>query len=74
MKVKRITTAMQYLIKYMYSHTKRSTTFIFSPSWQIAFDNEQSEKIEIIIKFYWFSITYTYYEKMPLLVCKTAYK
>lgn len=45
---------MQYLIRY---YTIRSTTFIFSPSWQIEFDNEQAAKIEAIIKFYCFSIT-----------------
>lgn len=44
---------MQYLIRY---YTIRST-FIFSPSWQIEFDNEQAAKIEAIIKFYCFSIT-----------------
>lgn len=54
LKVKRKTTTMQYLIRY---YTIRSTTFIFSPSWQIEFDNEQAAKIEAIIKFYCFSIT-----------------
>lgn len=54
LKVKRKTTTMQYLIRY---YTIRSTTFIFSPSWQIEFDNEQAAKIEAIMKFYCFSIT-----------------